>query len=162
MCQRAFRNDITDAHAAVERGERVLKDGLHAGGDFARTATSAHDRLARETNGAGCRHGYAGCHASERRFARTRFTDKAKHLASFQRDRDAIHGLHDCLRLSDAGADRQVLEQAGLLFEAFDGGIDHQIRAAQGRQVVCCGLSGRRGSIRDTAAAQQKLARFCP
>src|SRR5690606_13931180 len=91
---RSFGNALADPHAWIERGERILKDGLDAGRGLARTVAITHRLFAIEEHDAAVRGIDAGRHPAERRLARAGFADQPQCLAALQGQADAIDGLY--------------------------------------------------------------------
>jgi hypothetical protein len=113
--QRPLEDGLADAHARVERRERVLEHGLDPRRQL---AAVRRDRAAVEKHATLARHQDAGDDAAEGRLAAARLADEAERLAARDGERNLAHRLHGALfdgaaeAGGDAVAERQVRREA--------------------------------------------------
>jgi hypothetical protein len=89
-----FGDDLLDAHAGIEGGVWILKDGLHAAAEGAKFGLGdAGDGVTVERDGAGSGFDEAEDHAGDGALAGPGFADEAEGLAALDGEGDAVdHG----------------------------------------------------------------------
>ena len=94
-------DDLLDAHAGIEGGVGVLKDGLHAAAEGAQLGLgNAGDGVAVEGDGAGGGFDEAEDDAGDGAFAGAGFADEAEGLAALDGEGDAVDDGSGVLRVA--------------------------------------------------------------
>ena len=103
-------DDLLDAHARVEGGVGILKDGLHAAAQRAELVLGdAGDGVAVEGDGAGGGFDEAEDEARDGAFAGAGFADEAEGFAALDGERDAVDdgGRVLCVGLGEVARDEE-------------------------------------------------------
>jgi hypothetical protein len=108
--QRRLADDVLDAHARIEGGERILEDHLHL---------EADPLLAAVAKRASARGQDAGDHAAKRGLAAARFAHQADHFAFVHAERDVVHRVHHFVGDVRAQSARDLSRHIERLHEAL-------------------------------------------
>src|SRR5688572_1905549 len=113
--ERRLADDVGDAHARIERGERILEDHLHLESGFLRPAVAdvAAGGLEDPSD-----------HTAERRLAAARLAHQPDHLAVLDDERDIVHCVHHFVCDFGAEGARELSGEVERLLEALRDVLD--------------------------------------